>query len=175
MTFCLFDGNGYQTGLMPALGVDYGVFAPSWVGFAIATGLIYTDDADGGSANLNFWAQDTSGGYRTSWSTSNNGVNRNYGSGALEGGGDTWMRTAKVRGTVCSDGVCNGSENCGNCPQDCGACSVCGNGFCEGGEYCPEDCGFCGDMICSGGESCDNCCADCGVCFGDPRICAMPN
>ena len=45
---------------------------------------------------------------------------------------------------VCGDGVCNGTETCSTCCQDCGTCpAVCGNGVCEAGETlatCPADC-----------------------------------
>jgi predicted ribosomally synthesized peptide with SipW-like signal peptide len=45
----------------------------------------------------------------------------------------------------CGDGVCTGSENCEDCPVDCGACAggACGNGICGPGENyqnCPADC-----------------------------------
>jgi TolB-like protein len=44
----------------------------------------------------------------------------------------------------CGDGVCDGTETCSSCPQDCGICPpTCGNGVCDEGEdysSCPEDC-----------------------------------
>lgn len=47
---------------------------------------------------------------------------------------------------VCGDKVCNGSETCENCPEDCGICPYCGDGMCNGDETCntcPLDCGVC--------------------------------
>jgi hypothetical protein len=46
----------------------------------------------------------------------------------------------------CGDGTCNGSDTCGNCPDDCGPCP------------------YCGDGTCGGSESCTSCDSDCGVC-----------
>ncbi len=171
MTFCLFDGLGYQTGPMPALGFDYGVFAPSGVSFAIATGTMFTDDQDG--AWQNEWCHDISTGTpRTSWNClSSRSTFRSYGGGALEGADNTWLRLAKVKGTVCGDWLCNGTETCSTCQHDCGVCPVCPNGICEGGEYCPQDCGVCGDGICTGSETCSTCCGDCGTCTGEPWSC----
>jgi len=49
---------------------------------------------------------------------------------------------------VCSDGICNGTENCTTCPVDCGDC--------------------CGDGTCNNGENCTTCSVDCGQCpIGD--------
>jgi hypothetical protein len=70
-----------------------------------------------------------------------------------------------------------GGENCGNCPEDCGACSGCGDGVCDGDETdtgCPLDCGCASqEFLCSSPEPtsfgcfCDercelehDCCAD---------------
>jgi len=51
---------------------------------------------------------------------------------------------------MCGNKICDESENCTTCPQDCGACEiVCGNGKCEKGETCnncPVDCGGCGGI-----------------------------
>ena len=60
----------------------------------------------------------------------------------------------------CGDGICGGSdsEDCSQCPQDCGFCAGaivpfgCGDGWCAGGETCatcPGDCGTCGDYGCA--------------------------
>jgi len=53
----------------------------------------------------------------------------------------------------CGDGICETTESCSSCSQDCGFCDipVCGNGICEDNEvpfptaapdltYCPQDC-----------------------------------
>ena len=56
------------------------------------------------------------------------------------------------------------------CPEDCGWCSECGDGYCdtlvgEDCEWCPKDCGecpYCGDGECKGGETILSCPADCG-------------
>lgn len=77
----------------------------------------------------------------------------------------------------CGDGTCAAGENvdCA-CPADCGACSTCGDGRCDRGEYCPGDCTgpvVCNDGTCMDGmgESCGTCQADCGWCgFGLPAI-----
>ncbi|WP_428267600.1 hypothetical protein [Haliangium sp.] len=73
---------------------------------------------------------------------------------------------------VCGDGACSavGGEDCETCPEDCGICRGCGDGFCEPGEdcgTCPEDCGACpecGDGFCNGDEDCASCSEDCGAC-----------
>lgn len=69
----------------------------------------------------------------------------------------------------CGDGTCSGSESCGDCPQDCGGC--CGNGQCDNGETCescPKDCGCCGNGACEPSENCESCSADCGPCNQSP-------
>lgn len=71
---------------------------------------------------------------------------------------------------VCGDGMCNASEGCSSCPQDCGDCPVCGDGLCDAGEACsscPQDCGECSDCgngLCDGPEDCSSCPGDCGAC-----------
>jgi hypothetical protein len=73
---------------------------------------------------------------------------------------------------TCGDGTCDNGESCVGCPQDCGACPSCGNGFCDATEdctICPQDCGkcaACGDGTCQTNESCNNCPDDCGKCVG---------
>ena len=72
----------------------------------------------------------------------------------------------------CGDGICNGSEDCTSCSQDCGACPPgCGDGVCDASESCSScasDCGACppscGDGVCDGSESCSSCASDCGAC-----------
>ncbi len=79
----------------------------------------------------------------------------------------------------CGDGVCNGPETEGTCPEDCKPKEtkpVCGNGVCEKGEEpydpttgtgCLPDCGSvagCGDGICQPSENCSTCATDCGEC-----------
>ncbi|MFA7707726.1 MAG: hypothetical protein WCX73_02145 [Candidatus Pacearchaeota archaeon] len=68
------------------------------------------------------------------------------------------------------DGMCNNTETCFFCAQDCGACS-CGDGICnttarESINNCWKDCGYgnCGDGICNSasGETTVNCSEDCG-------------
>lgn len=49
----------------------------------------------------------------------------------------------------CGNGLCDGSESCGDCPTDCGTCS---------------DWPVCGDAMCTGFESCLSCQTDCGSC-----------
>lgn len=77
-------------------------------------------------------------------------------------------------GAFCGDLVCEESESCSSCPNDCGRCSECGNDVCETGGVPPEscyscdiDCGICivcGDGDCDGSEDCNSCSADCGAC-----------
>jgi len=61
----------------------------------------------------------------------------------------------------CPDGICNGTENCDSCPEDCGICPECGDEICNGNEdcnSCEQDCGTCtecGDGIKNGTEECD--------------------
>src|SRR5206468_61467 len=65
---------------------------------------------------------------------------------------------------------CGPTEDCENCPEDCGEC--CGNGTCEParGEdcaTCSADCGSCcGNGTCEPGfgETCTSCPGDCGPC-----------
>jgi len=57
---------------------------------------------------------------------------------------------------VCGDGKCNGTEDCSNCPWDCGDC--CGDGECEGNK----------------GETCYSCDDDCGAC-PDTNSCCLPH
>jgi len=63
------------------------------------------------------------------------------------------------------------TENCTNCPKDCGTCAGCGDGVCSSSETCvscPVDCGPC--AVCGNGkcespyETCTNCPQDCGQC-----------
>jgi uncharacterized protein YkwD len=73
--------------------------------------------------------------------------------------------------SYCGDDMCDSSETCGNCGQDCGVCQAgCGDGMCNAGEdcsSCADDCGVCGgscgDGICNGlgGETCTACAEDC--------------
>jgi len=72
---------------------------------------------------------------------------------------------------ACPDAICQDTENCNDCPQDCGACcpnGVCDTEFGENCAVCPLDCGgvCCGNSLCEPkwGETCDNCVADCGAC-----------
>ncbi|MHC5112380.1 MAG: S8 family peptidase [Planctomycetota bacterium] len=88
---------------------------------------------------------------------------------------------------VCNlDGICDGAEDCSNCPADCPETSGawCGNGICEAGNgedcvNCPEDCngktnGPPGNRFCCGGGDhgvpcSDSRCSDSGVsCSEEP-------
>lgn len=65
--------------------------------------------------------------------------------------------------TGCGNGICEMSEDCNSCPEDCG---------CPAGEYCSKI-GICmpvtcGDEVCSPGEE-DTCCEDCGC--PEDKIC----
>ncbi len=66
---------------------------------------------------------------------------------------------------VCGDGVCDEGERC---PDDCSRPVFCGNGICdpfwnEDVDNCPEDCeNVCGDGICRNLENEYNCYVDCG-------------
>ncbi len=83
----------------------------------------------------------------------------------------------------CGDDICNGTEDCSICPNDCGAC--CGNGICnkekdENCKTCSVDCGacepYCGDGTCNKdkGETCTSCTGDCGAC-PPPPVCSCDN
>ncbi|NMC71731.1 MAG: hypothetical protein GYA57_16915 [Myxococcales bacterium] len=96
------------------------------------------------------------------------------GNGNFEDDGDWargWTEYHDLCPWTCDDGGCNApSENCGNCPADCGSCPpTCGDGACdtpsENCGNCPADCGSCpptcGDGACTGDENCLSCPADC--------------
>ncbi len=56
--------------------------------------------------------------------------------------GRAMCSVAACQPATCPDGVCNGTELCCTCSQDCGSC--CGNGACDCGETsitCATDCG----------------------------------
>jgi len=81
-------------------------------------------------------------------------------------------------GEECGDDACTGTEDCENCPMDCGEC--CGNGECEGAfgedcETCEVDCGACpGEGSCciaNGSPGCDNPEVQDCVCANDPFCC----
>ena len=76
----------------------------------------------------------------------------------------------------CGNQVCDETEDCETCPDDCGECGtcagdpVCGDGICdehckENCQSCSEDCGscgpVCGDGICEEEEDCQSCDRDC--------------
>ncbi|WP_141326885.1 tenascin-X [Myxococcus sp. AB025B] len=80
---------------------------------------------------------------------------------------------------LCGDNYCDSAngESASNCPEDCVAAPVCGDGICNGSETwvtcaldCPAPNPWCGDGICNGSESSASCPADCpnacgnGVC-----------
>jgi len=78
---------------------------------------------------------------------------------------DSGQDTAKAG--VCGNKVCESSETCSSCPEDCGLCAnECGNCKCEAGETCTScslDCCGCGDGVCYYlcGENKQNCPLDC--------------
>jgi hypothetical protein len=70
------------------------------------------------------------------------------GAGAAGGsGGSGGSGAGGGAGDVCGDGVCQPSEGCDLCADDCGSC--------------------CGDDVCGANELCGTCAADCGVCAGN--------
>jgi hypothetical protein len=76
------------------------------------------------------------------------------------------------KGGGCGDGTCDPDENCGFCPEDCGAC-VCGDSTCSPGECatcagdCPGGC-VCPHDTCTVGELLD---PGCDPCVG--QVCAV--
>ena len=81
-------------------------------------------------------------------------------------------------GSVCGDDVCNGSETCEVCQDDCGQCfNECGDLVCGEGESitCPQDCngqssstgsrGECPADACQAGGTADGTCMDSCVVF----------
>jgi len=96
------------------------------------------------------------------------------------GGGSSSGGSSSGGGEIfCGDSSCNGTETCGSCSADCGACpAFCGDSSCNGNETCGScetDCGACpvippapscGNGICDEGEACDTCSVDCGICPG---------
>jgi hypothetical protein len=138
-----------------------------------------TTDSETGTGRPRGGSGGSSGG---SAGTSHAGAAGNGNASGNGTGGATPTSTATGTtpppGTLnCGDGVCVHDEDevCETCPQDCGACPVCGNGACEKAsglescESCEQDCGACstcGDGACSAesGEDCTTCVADCGAC-----------
>ena len=55
--------------------------------------------------------------------------------------------------TKCGNGLCDGGEDCGSCPLDCGACP------------------FCGDQECAEDEHCGSCLKDCAC--GEQELCVV--
>lgn len=81
-----------------------------------------------------------------------------------------------VQPNKCGNGVCDGVETPGDCPQDCNA-GKCGNGACDTGESpatCPQDCNsaVCGNQVCELGEQakCPQDCPDL-ICIPNDRSC----
>lgn len=94
----------------------------------------------------------------------------------------------KVIPQICENDICDSTENCSTCPEDCGECQYCGDDFCDYDEdcgNCEEDCGeceeaededdednarnntlssACGNNICGSNENCTSCEEDCGEC-----------
>ena len=76
---------------------------------------------------------------------------------------------------ACGDGVCNGTESCETCPEDCMPCRPrCGDGICNGSETpetCSRDClradagqagiKTCGNGVCGADENANTCPSDC--------------
>ena len=72
---------------------------------------------------------------------------------------------------TCGDGLCNGQEYCLVCEMDCGPCvSSCGNGTCDASDdcgNCPEDCGLC-PGVCG-----DGACTGAETCSSCPDDCGI--
>jgi hypothetical protein len=92
-----------------------------------------------------------------------------------------WLSGPASDGACCGDGVCDPSESCGTCSEDCGAC--CGDGVCDPTEdcgTCAADCGCDGDLGCVAGECrcrpsetvCGDSCCDPSseICFGNACV-----
>ncbi|OIO51398.1 hypothetical protein COY93_02960 [Candidatus Uhrbacteria bacterium CG_4_10_14_0_8_um_filter_58_22] len=69
---------------------------------------------------------------------------------------------------VCGDGVCEGTENCTTCAEDCGCMGD--HEVCTDGECVVESC--CGDGDCSDGETCETCAEDCGGACESVIVCS---
>jgi hypothetical protein len=76
---------------------------------------------------------------------------------------------------TCGNNVCDKNEDCQSCAEDCGVCTLCGDGLCQAGlepetaQSCPEDCGPCGDGVCGLLESAPPyyCGVDCATVCGN--------
>jgi hypothetical protein len=85
--------------------------------------------------------------------------------------------TPPKKTVVCGDNVCDSSENCYDCSQDC-KCSG-SNSYCDSKQKkCVTS--RCGDGVCGPFESMENCCDDCGcsssyeTCNKTTHTCQMP-
>ena len=79
--------------------------------------------------------------------------------------------------SVCGNNVCEGSENCYSCPQDCKCAGA--NSYCDASQ---KKCitATCGNGVCEPFESTQNCCNDCGcqssyqTCNKTSHVCTLP-
>ncbi|WP_144370043.1 hypothetical protein [Myxococcus stipitatus] len=153
LRFCLFRGGGTTATSLPALGFEYGVFAPPAFAFGTASGVFFSDDEDRNTANEYHAHSD--------WIVAAQAI--------VTPGDNTTMYVSRGGGVVCGDGVCGGNaETESSCPADC---TRCGNNICgprENASTCINDCGRCGDDYCADRENEVTCPADCSVC-GDGR------
>ena len=94
-----------------------------------------------------------------------------YGGGVVSCSGCAFNLDGCDEEASCGDGLCDATEDCTGCPEDCGVCPLlCGDGICSPGETCAgcaADCGVCcGNDACEPayGEDCEACPGDCGAC-----------
>lgn len=107
--------------------------------------------------------------YKTCSADGSNWASEAYCAGTNQVCAAGYSTPCQVRLPVCGNGVCEVGETC---PNDCDSSVVCGDGVCATNEVCASDCGeqlpinVCGNKVCETGEDANDaniCPIDCGI------------